>query len=120
LVVSYARPFTRCYGFPKSCSSSVIEGFVLEKDDSAEYALHNYFLELRDKVYAHTDSTHHALRLTSFVYDDGVMIGDIETIPELCLAADKLTSFNEMTEKMIRKLSERLKQLRETAPYHSA
>lgn len=115
-VVSYARPFTNCYGFPKSCSSSFIKYCVLEEGDSAGRVLHDYFIQLRDKIYAHTDSTHHALRLTSHVYDDDVTIGDIETIPDLCVTADKLTSFNEMTENMIHNLSERLKQLKETAP----
>ena len=100
----------------KAVAHLFIKDCVLEEGDSAGRVLHDYFIELRDKIYAHTDSTHHALRLTSHVYDDDVTIGDIETIPDLCVTANKLTSFNEMTENMIHNLSERLKQLKETAP----
>ncbi|MCY1529247.1 hypothetical protein D9M68_643810 [compost metagenome] len=66
LIVSYARPFTRSFGWPR---------FVLDPlyDDPSCIELHERLINLRHQVYAHTDSSHFKVqpwRLDSEVLTD--------------------------------------------------
>ncbi|MGE8482997.1 MAG: hypothetical protein ACN6Q5_10455 [Pseudomonas sp.] len=55
LVVSYARAFTKSYGWPK-----FPESFLPE--DQGATALHKRLIALRHEVYAHSDSKHHKVQ----------------------------------------------------------
>ncbi|MGY1890666.1 hypothetical protein [Pseudomonas sp. SDT291_1_S447] len=55
LVVSYARAFTKSYGWP-----SLPAGFLPE--DHGATALHKRMMGLRHEVYAHSDSKHHKVQ----------------------------------------------------------
>lgn len=64
LIVTYARPFTIGYGFDglwKTISEKLQKPY-----SEAELKLHNYFQTLRNKMYAHTDSELHDLKLTMY------------------------------------------------------
>jgi hypothetical protein len=52
LVISYARPFTKSYGWPSFPSD-------LAQLDQDNLRLHKQLIDLRNKVYAHSDSQYH-------------------------------------------------------------
>lgn len=55
LVVSYARAFTKSYGWP-TLPESVLP------DNQGAKALHKRLMDLRHEVYAHSDSKHHKVQ----------------------------------------------------------
>ena len=56
LVVSYSRPFTKSFGWPK------FPGYLMPYDDHM-MQLHNKILRLRHQVYAHSDAGHYSICL---------------------------------------------------------
>lgn len=79
-VISYSRPFTKSYGWPSFPSSLLPYG---EK----EIGLHQHFLNLRNEVYAHSDSKHNSIR--PFITDE--FSTDIVGTPFLRLTAEECT-----------------------------
>ena len=53
-ITAYARPFTKSYGWPRFPMNIV--GF-----NAADQALHDRIINLRDTVYAHSDSASHTV-----------------------------------------------------------
>ena len=53
-VIAYARPFTKSRGWPKFPPQ-------LKEFDGEENVLHDHMIELRDTVYAHSDSSNYSV-----------------------------------------------------------
>jgi hypothetical protein len=51
-ITAYARPFTKAYGWPRFPSAIL-------RFDSADQTLHDKIIDLRNTVYAHSDSSSH-------------------------------------------------------------
>lgn len=64
LVVTYARPFTEAEGFVGLPSG------VLDALDSDEQELHQALIDLRNKVYAHTDSEFFSIKMETTPEND--------------------------------------------------
>jgi hypothetical protein len=114
LVTTYARPFTSGYGLP-----SITEALKVAYSE-ADRELHDHFMALRNKMYAHTDAELHDLKLAMDVHSHGDKVyvtGQPEKVPlGLMLTADELTRFLAMTDKIMPGLIFRMRVLIMRAP----
>jgi hypothetical protein len=105
LIIAYGRIFTETKGLGGRLD------YLAKPYSAAEKALHRHLKDLRHKVYAHTDRTHHAISPTRYrVLDRGkkYTIGFPERRPMLMLTADELKLFLSMAAKVLPEISVRL------------
>ncbi len=101
LVVSYARPFKNSYGWPAFPNE-----FIRYNIDQT--ALHEQLIELRDQVFAHSDSAKYSIRPWRV---DSELVVDIEGAPFLRLSKIQCEEVVAMTTGIIHRLTPRLKEL---------
>ena len=101
LVIAYARPFTKSKGW---------SGFPerLCRFDSEQSKFHKNILELRNQVFAHSDSQH--FRFDLCISED--FETTIEGVPMRRLSVEQVECTRDMTGKLIKAVEERLEQLR--------
>ncbi len=90
LVTAYARPFKK--------SSSGLPNLPpeLKEFSSEEDAFHERMIQLRDKVYAHSDSKSYSVR----PWRTGTFSTDIVGAPELCINAKEAALLKQMVNKL--------------------
>jgi hypothetical protein len=100
LVVSYARPLTKSYGWPK---------FPMEivDFDESEFTLHKKIIHLRDTVYAHSDSVNHGVRPWRIAGLPSAIVSS----PPLRLTSDELQRVRQMISKLVRSIGPELERL---------
>jgi hypothetical protein len=67
-VTAHARPFTKSYGWPPFPKSLV-------NYNDADWELHERLMQLRNQVYAHSDSVSHRVRPTRIVEYPSAIVG---------------------------------------------
>jgi len=102
LIVSYARPFTRSKGWPALPSE-----FVVYSEEQQQ--LHHKIMDLRHKVYAHSDSEKYSIR--PYKIDDGVLT-DIVGEPFRKLTSDECSLLLSMIDGIQIRLHPKLEELR--------
>ncbi len=90
LVVSYARAFTKSKSWPRLTKEPL--GYSL-----AEKGLHKNLIELRNKVYAHSDSEKYSIR----TWRSGSFSTDIVSEPFMMISPDEAKRFLRMTKKAL-------------------
>jgi hypothetical protein len=100
LIVSYARPFTKSIGWPRFPERLL--GY-----SQAERELHKSLLDLRNKVYAHSDGAGYSIR----PFRSESFSTEIVGAPILKLSADEANQFLEMTERALSSIGECMQQL---------
>ncbi|MFG0337697.1 hypothetical protein ACF8FF_07165 [Pseudomonas sp. zjy_13] len=98
LVVSYARPFTKSYGWP-----TLPEG-ILPEDEGAT-ALHAHLMDLRHEVYAHSDSKHHEVQPWRI---DSEALTDLRSAPFLRFTKDECEQITELIGEIRKRLLPRI------------
>lgn len=104
MITAYGRVFTMSKGWPQIPHKLVAY-------DAAENELHKTLLELRHKVYAHSDHSSYEIR----PWSAGGLETDIESNPSLRISAEDAELFLAMTSKLIKAIDLRIKALRATA-----
>src|SRR5258708_10748850 len=89
LVTAHARPFTKSRGWPKFPRE-------LREFNSEENKLHEYVMELRDTVYAHSDSKNYSVR----PWRTRNYSSDIVGAPVLRLSAEEASLLQGMINKL--------------------
>lgn len=102
LVVSYARPFKQSYGWPAFPDE-------FKQYDAEQTALHEYLIELRDQVFAHSDSEKYSISPCRI---DSEFVTDIQGVPFLRLSRIQCDQVIAMTTGIALRLEPRLKELR--------
>ena len=104
MITAYGRVFTTSKGWPHFPHK-------LMAYNVAEKELHKTLLELRYKVYAHSDQSSYEIRPCS----SGGLETDIESNPSLRISAEDAKLFLAMTSKLIASINLRISELRATA-----
>lgn len=99
-VTSYARPFTKSYGWPPF-PNALIPFNALEHD------LHKHLIKLRNEVYAHSDSASHHVRPIRIVGHPSAIVGS----PPLRLTKEELELAKSMISKLLSATSAELARL---------
>lgn len=94
LVVSYARAFTKSYGWP-----SLPESVLPENNDAT--ALHKRLMGLRHEVYAHSDSKHHKVQPWRI---DSEVVTDIRGAPFWRFTKDECELITELIDEIRKRL----------------
>jgi hypothetical protein len=102
LVVSYARPFKKCRGWPP-----FPEEFW--QYDQGQNELHAHLIGLRDQVYAHSDSSQYTVKPFRI---DAARLTDIEGVPFLRISKAECELIMLMVGGIHQRLSPKLKVLR--------
>lgn len=101
LIVSYASPFKQSYGWP-----ALPNEFI--HYDAEQTALHEQLIELRDQVFAHSDSAKYSIRPWRI---DSELVTDIESAPFLSLSKHQCEQVVAMTTGIVLRLAPRLNEL---------
>lgn len=99
LVIAYTRPFKKSNGW--------IFPFSLASADVSDTELHHRLIDLRDKVYAHSDSASYSIR--PWEADDFRTV--IEGAPALRLTVEEVKQFITITAKLLAAIDVELKAL---------
>ncbi len=102
LVVSYARAFTKSYGWP-----SLPDGILPE--DQGSKVLHEQLIKLRHEVYAHSDSKHHKIQPWRL---DSEVITNIRGSPILRFTKDECERIIELIDKIRERLMPKIISMR--------
>jgi hypothetical protein len=94
LVVSYARAFTKSYGWP-----SLPERFLPE--DQGTLAMHKRVMSLRNEVYAHSDSKHHKVQPWRI---NSEALTDVRGAPTLRFTKDECEQITEFIDEIRKRL----------------
>lgn len=100
LVTSYARAFTPSKGWPDI-------PVRLRPYDDAEVRLHEHLIALRNKVYAHSDSSSYSVRPMRIADHPSAIIG----APIFRLSSEELTALQKMLDKVSHAISQELENL---------
>jgi hypothetical protein len=100
LVIAYARPFTKSRDWPKFPSE-------LKKFDSEENTLHDHMIELRNSVYAHSDSKNYSVT----PWRSGNFSTDIVGGPALRVGAEQAALLRQMINKLQLAIQRRMSQI---------
>ena len=107
LVVSYARAFTKSYGWP-----SLSESFLPE--DQGATALHKRLMGLRHEVYAHSDSKHHKVQPWRI---NSRSLTDLRNAPFLRFTKDECELITEFIDRIPKRLLPRITLMRAEIAY---
>lgn len=102
LVVSYARAFTKSYGWPY-----LPDEVLPEKQGSR--ILHGQLIGLRNEVYAHSDSKHHKIQPWRL---DSEALTDIRGAPVLRFTKDECERIIELIDEILGRLMPRIISMR--------
>jgi len=102
LVIAYSRPFTKSDGWP------AFPERLLRSYDTSDKFLHRRLLDLRDSVYAHSDSAHY--RIMFWADSDGSVL-PVERTPSMRIEAEEAAQFLRMTSKLVKAVEERIQEL---------
>lgn len=102
LVVSYARAFTKSYGWP-SLPDDVLP------ENEAMAALHNRLMGLRHEVYAHSDSKHHKVQPWRI---DSKALTDIRGAPFRRFTKDECEQITELIDDIRNRLLQKITLMR--------
>ena len=94
LVVSYARAFTKSYGWPRLPEGTLPEG-------QGATALHKQLMDLRHEVYAHSDSKHHKVQPWRI---DSEALTDVRGAPSLRFTKDECEQITELIDEIRKRL----------------
>lgn len=100
IVTAYARPFTKSFGWPKFPPE-------LKEFNSGEDVFHLRMIELRNSVYAHSDSKNYSVR----PWRSGKFSTDIVGAPELCISAKEALLLKQMVNKLQLAIRRRMSQI---------
>jgi len=103
LVVAYGRVFTHSKGWPR-----LPVEFMAAYDES-EAALHQQLIEWRHTTYAHSDSTKYSVQPWRRMHSS--FTTDILSAPVLRISASDTKLFLDMTSKLLRAISDRMRSL---------
>jgi hypothetical protein len=101
MVTAYGRPFTECRGKPQF-PARVLKNLIPE-----EKLLHNSLLDLRNKVYAHTELAERKVRPIIFNNKPSA----IEVLPSMRMSASELIAVRHLIKKISISIDARLKEL---------
>ena len=99
-VIAYARPFTKSRGWPKFPPQ-------LMEFDGDENILHDHMIELRNTVYAHSDSSNYSVTL----WRSGKFSTDIVGAPALRISAEEAALLKQMINKLQLAIRRRMHQI---------
>ena len=102
LVVSYARAFTKSYGWPP------LPEDTLPVDQGAT-ALHKQLMDLRHEVYAHSDSKHHKVQPWRI---DSEALTDIRNAPTLRFTNEECEQITALIDEIRKRLAPKIKTMR--------
>ena len=100
LVTAYARPFTKSRGWPKFPPD-------LKEFDTEENKLHDQLMELRNTVYAHSDSKNYSIR----PWRTPNFSTDIVGAPVLRISAKEAALLKRMIQKLQLAISRRMTEI---------
>lgn len=100
LVTAYARPFTKSYGWPPFPRE-------LKQFNRKEDAFHDRVIELRNTVYAHSDSKNYLVR----PWRSERFSTDIVRTPELRMSADEAVLLKQMIDKLQLAIGRKMSQI---------
>ena len=100
LVVSFARAFTKSYGWPLLPEGILPEGAI---------ALHKQLMDLRHEVYAHSDSKHHKVQPWRI---DSEALTDVRGAPSLRFTKDECEQITALIDEILKRLLPKIITLR--------
>lgn len=102
LVIAYSRPFTKSKEWP------AFPERLLRTYETSDMFLHRRLLDLRDSVYAHSDSARY--RIMFWAEPDGSVM-PLERTPSMRIDAEEAAQFLRMTAKLVKATEERTQEL---------
>jgi hypothetical protein len=100
LVIAYARPFTDSRDWPKF-------PLQLMEFESDEKALHGHMIQLRNTLYAHSDSKNYFVK----PWRSGGFYADIVAAPALRMSAEEAALLKQMIGKLQLAIRRRMRQI---------